>query len=161
MNLLVVTCSVWREKSTWWCWLDKKLIFLVKVTRKAVRYGRMGLKASISQLPTFHNPQKKKKSNHLHSSTPSLLFRPFTSFSLSLSLSLYPLALATTATTSNQTKSFTFPSLALIRSAPRLHSFKLFTSLSLFLSSLYPLATTTSRLFQSSNQTKIFTFPCL
>ena len=155
MNLLVVTCSVWREKSTWWCWLDKKLIFLVKVTRKAVRYGRMGLKASISQLPTFHNPQK-KKSNHLHSSTPSLLFRPFTSFSLSLSLSLYPLALATTATTSNQTKSFTFPSLALIRSAPLLQTLHFTLSLS-----LYPLATTTSRLFQSSNQTKIFTFPCL
>ena len=109
------------------------MIFLVKATRKAARYGRMGLKASISQFPTFHNPHK-RKSNHLHSSTPSLLFRPFTSFSLSLSLSLYPLALATTATTSNQTKSFTFPSLALIRLAPRLHSFKLFTSLSLFLS---------------------------
>ena len=101
----------------------------------------MGLKASISvisQLPTFHNPHKKKIKSppqshrpQLHT-TPSLLFKPFTSFSLSLSL--YPLALATIATTSNQTKSFTFPSLALIRSAPRLHSFKLFTSLSLFLS---------------------------
>ena len=157
MNLLVVMCSVWREKSTWWCWWDKKLIFLVKVTHKAARYGRMGLKASISQLPTFHNPhKKKKKSNHLHSSTPSLLFKPFTSFSLSLSLSLYPLALATAATTSNQTKSFTFPSLDLIRSAPLLQTLHLTLCVS-----LYPLATTTSRLFQSSNQTKIFTFPCL
>ena len=151
-------CSVWREKSTWWCWWDKKLIFLVKVTHKAARYGRMGLKASISQLPTFHNPQKKKK-NQITSTAPLPHFssnHSLHSLSLSLSLSLYPLALATTATTSNQTKSFTFPSLALIRSAPLLQTLHFTLCLS-----LYPLATTTSRLFQSSNQTKIFTFPCL
>ena len=129
----------------------------------------MGLKASISQFPTFHNPHK-RKSNHLlhratdhtapHYSLTSLqirVIRPFTSFSLSFSL---PIGVGNNSyyfKSSNQTKSFTFPSLALIRSAPRLHSLKLFTSLS----SLYPLATTTSQLFQSSNQTKIFTFPCL
>ena len=98
----------------------------------------MGLKASISDFQLFHSFQpstihkkKKKKSNHLHrvtdhSSTPLPHFSSDHSLH-SLSLSLYPLA--TTATTSNQTKSFTFPSLALIRLAPRLHSFKLFTSL--------------------------------
>ena len=127
-----------------------------------------------SNLLRFFQSTQKIKSNHLlhratdhtapHHSLTSLqirVIRPFTSFSLSFSL---PVGVGNNNyyfKSSNQTKSFTFPSLALIRSTPRLHSFKLFTSLSLFLSSLYPLATTTSRLFQSSNQTKIFTFPCL
>ena len=159
-TVLVVTCTVWREKST--CW-TKSWLFWLKLH---ARYGRMGLKASISvisQLPTFHNPHKKKNqitSTESQTTAPhhSLTSLQTIHFILSLSFSL-PVGVGNNSYYFKSNQEFHFPisSSNQISSTPPLLQTLHFT-LSL---SLYPLATTTSRLFQSSNQTKIFTFPCL
>ena len=136
----------------------------------------MGLKASISEfsdphtasnLLRFFQSTQKKKSNHLLHTQSTEPLPHFSSDQIILSFFLstrwrwqQQQATATRLLLqkfkSNQEFDFPISSSNQISSTP-----PLFTSLSLFLSSLYPLATTTSRLFQSSNQTKIFTFPCL
>ena len=147
--------------------LDKKLIVLVKVTCKVWPDGTKSFHFSdftASNLP--QSTQKKKiksppvstesRTTAPHHSLTSLQIRPFTSFSLSFSL---PVGVGNNSYYFKSNQEFHFPisSSNQISSTPPLLQTLHFT-LSL---SLYPLATTTSRLFQSSNQTKIFTFPCL
>ena len=133
----------------------------------------MGLKASISEFSVIshsfqpssvlpvHTKNKIKsptpQSHRPHSSTPFPHFSSDQTIHFILSSFSLPIGVGNNNSyyfkSSNQTKSLTFPSLALIRSAPRLHSFKLFTSLSLFLS-LYPLALATTTATPSKVQIK-------
>ena len=143
--------------------LDKKLIVLVKVTRKVWPDGTKSF--HFSDFTASNLPQSTQKKNQI-TSTESQTTAPHHSltslqtihFILSLSFSL-PVGVGNNSYYFKSNQEFHFPisSSNQISSTPPLLQTLHFT-LSL---SLYPLATTTSRLFQSSNQTKIFTFPCL
>ena len=106
-------------------------------------------------------PQSTKKKNQITSTAPLPHFssnHSLHSFSLSLSFSL-PVGVGNNSYYFKSNQEFHFPissSNQISSTPPRLQTLHFTLSLS-----LYPLATTTSRLFQSSNQTKIFTFPCL